>query len=165
MYNVHRCHCRPKKSPSQPDKETYLRYAKSRLSLSGRELSNNSTPRGDSEGDKPGKTSLDCATIALKVLKTSMRQQVRLREKHSLQDTTTTTTSPGLGGEESLPGRGLTMTGGERETRSDCSERLGRYLMIKHCPLWCPLWCPVLSHSVSQSGSEVWWSGGLRLLY
>ena len=50
--------------------------------MSGRESSSVSTPR---EGDKPGKTSLDCATIALKVLKTSMRQQVKLREKHSEQ--------------------------------------------------------------------------------
>ena len=32
-----------------------------------------------------GKTSLDCATIALKVLKSSMRQQVKLREKHGGQ--------------------------------------------------------------------------------
>ena len=35
----------------------------------------------DTEQEKPGKTSLDCATIALKVLKTSMRQQEKVVEK------------------------------------------------------------------------------------
>lgn len=59
-----------------------MRYAKSRINLSGREL----IPTGQ---EKPGKTSLDCATIALKVLKTSMRQQVKMREKQSQESVET----------------------------------------------------------------------------
>ena len=62
------------------ERETYLRYAKSRINLSGREMSPAANSQ-DTEQEKPGKTSLDCATIALKVLKTSMRQQEKVVEK------------------------------------------------------------------------------------
>ena len=72
----------------------------------------------ETEVDKPGKTSLDCATIALKVLKTSMRQQVKLREKHSQHQQQQQSS---CSKSETFPGCGETTTGG---SGSDCSELL-----------------------------------------
>ena len=66
---------RPKKISG--DKEIYLKYAKSRISLSASPKSPTSN-----EDEKVQKTSLDCATIALKVLKTSIKYQ-KFRERHS----------------------------------------------------------------------------------
>lgn len=70
---------RPKKISG--DKEIYLKYAKSRISLS-------SSPKSptSNEDEKVQKTSLDCATIALKVLKTSIKYQ-KFRERHSHNNT------------------------------------------------------------------------------
>ena len=66
---------RPKKISG--DREIYLKYAKSRISLS-------SSPKSptSNEEEKVQKTSLDCATIALKVLKTSIKYQ-KFRDRHS----------------------------------------------------------------------------------
>ena len=70
---------RPKKISG--DKEIYLKYAKSRISLS-------SSPKSpSSEEEKVQKTSLDCATIALKVLKTSIKYQ-KFRDRHSVGNNT-----------------------------------------------------------------------------
>ena len=69
---------RPKKISG--DKEIYLKYAKSRISLS----SSPKSPSSDEE--KVQKTSLDCATIALKVLKTSIKYQ-KFRDRHSGNNT------------------------------------------------------------------------------
>ena len=66
---------RPKKLSG--DKEMYLRYVKTKtLKSPGEEDVNNV---------KVTKTSLDCATIALKVLKTSVKYQ-KFREKHNINN-------------------------------------------------------------------------------
>ena len=69
---------RPKKL--QCEKELYLKYAKSKMAMS---------PNGSKSPTEEGKnmkTSLDCATIALKVLKTSIKYQTKFREKHSINN-------------------------------------------------------------------------------
>lgn len=84
-------HFRPRRQSTE--RESYLKYAKSRPSISsGRDGLQNFTPgRADFDGvqnkasneeehlEKENKTSLDCATIALKVLKSSMRKQAAIR--------------------------------------------------------------------------------------
>ena len=42
--------------------------------------------KSPTEEGKNMKTSLDCATIALKVLKTSIKYQTKFREKHSINN-------------------------------------------------------------------------------
>ena len=81
---------RPKKISG--DKEIYLKYAKSRISLS-------SSPKSpSSEEEKVQKTSLDCATIALKVLKTSIKYQ-KFRDRHSGNNTAGQLEAANPGGE------------------------------------------------------------------
>ena len=54
-----------------------MKFAKSKTTSSS-----SSSPKSEEEG-KVIRTSLDCATIALKVLKTSIKYQNKLREKHN----------------------------------------------------------------------------------